>query len=79
MSERPAAPLYALGEQVSYRDRHNRRQVGEVLSIEANWMKPGRAPLVIYTLRHPTYAGRRIYATGEVIFGTVPYAGSHAL
>lgn len=75
MGEKPAAPVYAIGERVSYMDRHNRRQVGEVLNIEARWTIPGRAPLVVYTLRHPTYAGRRIYVGPHVISGVVPYAG----
>lgn len=69
-AEEPAAPAYALGQRVEYVDRHERPQIGEVLAIEASWrFKTGRAPLIVYTLSHPSYAGRRMYATADQIRG----------
>lgn len=67
-TEQPAVPEYPLGAVVSYTDRHGRYQEGEVGRIEASWSwRCGNPPRIIYTLGHPTYAGRRYYATSEDI------------
>lgn len=70
----PADPQFNVGETVRYEDRHGRLQTGEVLRIEASWEgygrnPEGRPPLVIYTLRHPTYANNRMHAGVEDIHG----------
>ncbi len=70
MSAISAAPRFDVGDVVTYRDRQDRVQTGEVAAVEASW-RWGRArtPLIVYTLRHPTYSGRRFYTTDERIFG----------
>lgn len=66
MGEIGVTPEFARGEMVTYRDRHDRVQVGEVWAIEATW-RFGPEPLVIYTVAHPSYAGRRHYLTRDRI------------
>ena len=58
----PAAPKFAIGDRVSYRDHHNRDQVGEVLNLSATWspyLENGDDPAIYYVVRHPTYANNR--------------------
>ena len=78
LSEAQAArPLFDVGHTVFYYDRNERFQQGEVLGIEANWYHPSDDPLIIYTLRHPTYRNRLFYTTADRIV-TKP-AGLRAL
>lgn len=56
-----AKPAYGLGDVVAYKDHQGRLQSGEVLAVEASW-RWGTEPLVIYTLKHPTYRNNRYYA-----------------
>lgn len=70
-----AIPAFHLGSVVRYRDRQDRIQTGTVDRIEASWTDYGNGkkgavlPLIIYTLGHPTYAGRRFYTTDDRIIG----------
>jgi len=60
----PAAPKYRVGEHVLYVDHHGREQRGEVRWIEAKWHGWGHGPvepLIIYSLRHPTYRNNNFY------------------
>lgn len=62
----PAAPKFAIGEEVLYRDHHGRVQGGRVFAIVARWDRwhggTGIAsPSVLYTVEHPTYRNNRIY------------------
>lgn len=68
-----AHPRYSLGQTVGYYDRQGRWQMGEVNHIEANWYSWGRS--IIYTVGHPSYAGRRMYI-GEDKIGCVITARS---
>jgi hypothetical protein len=71
----PAQPKYAVGTVVAATDRQHRYFTGAVLGIEANWYSwtnSNDPPLIIYTLRHPSYAGRRFYTTDERIIGVAP-------
>lgn len=60
-----AAPQKEVGDVVDYRDRQNRKQRGEVLRIEAHFTKRGKLPLIVYTLRHPTYRNTHFHTTEE--------------
>lgn len=63
-----AVPAYDIDDVVAYHDRQGRLQRGEVMAVEASWRgRPGRAPLIVYTVRHPTYANRRFYTTADDI------------
>lgn len=68
-----AAPKFSVGQNVRYTDRHGRLQTGEVRRIEASWNDWGDGtPLIIYSLRHPTYHNNNFYTTDERIFGAAP-------
>lgn len=67
-----AKPIYSVGTVVQYRDRERRLQVGEVIRIEASWTRRD-APLIVYSLRHPTYRGRNFYTTDENIDCAMEY------
>ena len=71
--ETTAQPQYARGEVVRYIDHHNRTQIGEVLFIEAKWWGNSKTkePHICYTLRHPTYANRRMYTSDPNILESV--------
>ena len=64
MSAIAAAPKYKIGDNVVYRDHHNRTQTGMVKSIRADWLPWGNSvPLIVYSLEHPTYARQNHYGS----------------
>lgn len=64
---RAVHPAFAVGETVAYFDRQKRRQTAEIIGIDAHWTRPGADPVIIYTVRHPTYF-RRLFHTTEARF-----------
>lgn len=60
---RSMQPAFSVGETVAYFDRQKRRQTGDILRIESHWTRPGVDPLIVYTVRHPTYFGRLFHTT----------------
>lgn len=75
-----AAPLYGIGARVIYTDQHGRRQFGEVERIEASWSGYRSNPLIIYTVSHPTYRNKRMYAgEDQILCEASPPAGRAAL
>lgn len=58
-------PSKEVGDVVEYVDREGRGQTGTVERIESYWSVRGREPLIVYTVSHPTYRGRRFYTTDE--------------
>lgn len=49
-----AAPKYAIGDRVEYKDRSKKDQIGEIRHIEATWLSNNK-PLIVYRVSHPTY------------------------
>lgn len=64
-----AEPWYDLGDRVGYRDREGRFQCGHIKAIEATWhFHRKSAPLIVYTVEHPSYRDKRFYTTAEAAF-----------
>lgn len=51
-------PRYSIGQEVTYLDRHKRKQAGVVQHVEGYWTNWGTAFLV-YWVSHPSYRGGR--------------------
>lgn len=68
LAEILAAPKYARGTVVAYRDQHDRMQTGKVYGIEAHWHF-GPKPLLIYTISHPSYRNKRMHGAENCIVG----------
>ncbi|MEM7317531.1 MAG: hypothetical protein AAF408_00770 [Pseudomonadota bacterium] len=62
-----AMPTFEIGETITYRDLHGRRQTGKVLRIRADWWRSA-VPWISYKVTHPTYAtGKTSISEAQVI------------
>lgn len=62
--EQGATPKFPRGSVVTYFDRQDRLQRGEVLNIDAHWpgySDAGTPPYFVYAVSHPSYRNNSMY------------------